>query len=85
VIRVGDLAGAVAASKAIGARFRNEAGQGPGGTQGSVGDPSGNPIELFEARGDQVQARCKRRNASSSVSFFFAKQNRTTRFSNGRR
>jgi hypothetical protein len=35
----------------VGARFRSEPLQGPGGTQVLVEDPSGNPIELFEAKG----------------------------------
>jgi hypothetical protein len=39
------------ALRATGARFRSDPVQGPGGTQVLVDDPSGNPIELFEARG----------------------------------
>jgi len=51
VIEVADIAAAMAAMKPTGARFRSEPVKGPGGTQVLVDDPSGNPIELFEARG----------------------------------
>jgi len=50
VLEVDDLAAAIAALKAAGARFRNDPVQGPGGTQVLAEDPSGNPIELFEGR-----------------------------------
>lgn len=50
VIEVDDLAAAMAALKPTGARFRSEPIQGPGGAQVLVEDPSGNPIELFEAK-----------------------------------
>ena len=35
--------------RATGARFRNEPVDGPGGRQVLAEDPSGNPVELFEA------------------------------------
>jgi catechol 2,3-dioxygenase-like lactoylglutathione lyase family enzyme len=50
VIEVEDLDATLAALKAQGARFRSDPIQGPGGRQVLVEDPSGNPIELFEAR-----------------------------------
>jgi catechol 2,3-dioxygenase-like lactoylglutathione lyase family enzyme len=50
VIEVDDLAASMVKLKRAGARFRSEPVQGPGGTQVLVEDPSGNPIELFEAR-----------------------------------
>lgn len=37
--------------QAYGIRFRSEPVQGPGGRQVLVEDPSGNPVELFEAAG----------------------------------
>ncbi len=46
---VGDLASEVARLRAAGARFRNEIVKGNGGLQILVDDPSGNPIELFQA------------------------------------
>ena len=49
VIEVTDLHGSMAALRDAGARFRGEPVQGPGGKQVLVEDPSGNPIELFEA------------------------------------
>lgn len=51
VIQVDDLSAAMDALRRTGARFRSEPVQGPGGRQILVEDPSGNPIELFEARG----------------------------------
>jgi catechol 2,3-dioxygenase-like lactoylglutathione lyase family enzyme len=50
VIEVTDLQGSMAALRDAGARFRSEPVQGPGGRQVLVEDPSGNPIELFEAK-----------------------------------
>ena len=50
VIEVPDLKAAMSALLPTGARFRSEPVQGPGGQQVLVDDPSGNPIELFEAR-----------------------------------
>jgi catechol 2,3-dioxygenase-like lactoylglutathione lyase family enzyme len=52
VIQVDDLSAAMGALRQTGARFRSEPVQGPGGRQVLVEDPSGNPMELFEARGD---------------------------------
>lgn len=49
VIEVETLQGAMSALRETGARFRSEPVQGPGGRQVLVEDPSGNPIELFEA------------------------------------
>jgi catechol 2,3-dioxygenase-like lactoylglutathione lyase family enzyme len=49
VIEVEDLAALVAELQAAGVRFRNEIVTGPGGQQILIEDPSGNPIELFQA------------------------------------
>jgi catechol 2,3-dioxygenase-like lactoylglutathione lyase family enzyme len=49
VIEVDDLAALVARLQAAGAVFRNEIVSGPGGQQILIEDPSGNPIELFQA------------------------------------
>ncbi len=51
VIEVPEIAAAIDRLKRAGFRFRSEPVKGPGGTQVLVEDPSGNPIELFEARG----------------------------------
>jgi catechol 2,3-dioxygenase-like lactoylglutathione lyase family enzyme len=48
-IHVDDLGAIVQRLRAAGARFRNEIVVGVGGRQIIVEDPSGNPIELFEA------------------------------------
>jgi len=50
VIEVEDLASAMSALGDTGARFRSDPVQGPGGRQVLVEDPSGNPVELFEAK-----------------------------------
>jgi len=50
VIEVPSIEAAMASLRHVGARFRSEPVQGPGGTQVLVEDPSGNPIELFEAK-----------------------------------
>lgn len=50
VLEVADLDAAMASIRPSGARFRSEPVSGPGGRQVLVEDPSGNPIELFEAR-----------------------------------
>jgi catechol 2,3-dioxygenase-like lactoylglutathione lyase family enzyme len=50
VIEVEDLRSAMSALHETGARFRGEPVSGPGGQQVLVEDPSGNPIELFEAK-----------------------------------
>ncbi len=49
VLKVPDLKTAMEAIAPTGARFRGEPVKGPGGTQVLVEDPSGNPIELFQA------------------------------------
>ena len=49
VIEVADLTTLVAELKAAGIKFRNEIITGPGGKQILAEDPSGNPLELFEA------------------------------------
>lgn len=49
VIEVADIDAAVKEVSAKGGRFRSEPIQGPGGRQVLCEDPSGNPIELFEA------------------------------------
>jgi catechol 2,3-dioxygenase-like lactoylglutathione lyase family enzyme len=51
VVEVKDLRASMTALAATGARFRSEPVQGPGGQQVLVEDPSGNPIELFQAKG----------------------------------
>ena len=53
VIEVDDLAAAIAKLETAGARLRSKPVKGPGGKQVLVDDPSGNPIELFEARTPQ--------------------------------
>lgn len=50
VLQVDDLAGLVARMRASGVVFRNDIAQGPGGQQILCEDPSGNVVELFEAR-----------------------------------
>lgn len=50
VLEVQDIDATVARLEALGARFRGPPIQGPGGRQVLVEDPSGNPVELFEAR-----------------------------------
>ncbi|HEY6572231.1 MAG TPA: VOC family protein [Candidatus Eisenbacteria bacterium] len=49
VIEVADIDAAMNDLKAKGGRFRSEPIKGPGGRQVLCEDPSGNPIELFEA------------------------------------
>lgn len=49
VIEVADLDAALAALRHTGAHTRSEPIAGPGGRQVLVEDPSGNPIELFQA------------------------------------
>ena len=50
-VEVGDLASEVARLRAAGVTFRtSEIVAGPGGAQIVIDDPSGNPVELFEAR-----------------------------------
>jgi len=49
VIEVSDLAALVTELRAAGVVFRNEIVRGPGGQQILCEDPSGNPVELFQA------------------------------------
>lgn len=49
VVSLDNLDAVVASLKSRGCRFRNDVVQGPGGRQILLDDPSGNPIELFEA------------------------------------
>lgn len=51
VLEVDDLDEALALLETKGARFRSAPVEGPGGRQVLAEDPSGNPVELFEARG----------------------------------
>lgn len=50
VIEVPDIDAAVSQLSSKGGRFRSKPIQGPGGRQVLCEDPSGNPIELFEAK-----------------------------------
>jgi catechol 2,3-dioxygenase-like lactoylglutathione lyase family enzyme len=50
VLEVDDLDATMSALREKGTRFRSEPIQGPGGRQVLAEDPSGNPIEIFEAR-----------------------------------
>ncbi len=50
VIDVDDLDGTLEKLKASGARLRGRPIKGPGGRQVLIDDPSGNPVEVFEAR-----------------------------------
>jgi catechol 2,3-dioxygenase-like lactoylglutathione lyase family enzyme len=50
VIKVDDIETLVSTMKKSGIKFRNEIISGPGGKQILAEDPSGNPIEIFEAR-----------------------------------
>ena len=49
VIEVKSIEGAMRSLQSTGAKFRSDPVQGPGGQQVLTEDPSGNPIELFEA------------------------------------
>jgi len=51
VLETDKLQSLVEKLKSAGAHFRGEIVSGPGGKQILVNDPSGNPIELFEASG----------------------------------
>ena len=50
VLEVPNLDAAITAIRQTGAHLRSEPVHGPGGRQVLVDDPSGNPVELFEAR-----------------------------------
>jgi catechol 2,3-dioxygenase-like lactoylglutathione lyase family enzyme len=52
VLPVKDIEATVTKLQAVGARFRSKPIKGPGGKQVLVEDPSGNPIELFEAKAE---------------------------------
>ena len=52
VIAVADIQASMHALRPTGAKFRSEPVHGPGGQQVLVEDPSGNPIELFQAKGE---------------------------------
>ena len=52
VIEVDSLDDSMSALRGTGARFRSDPIKGPGGRQVLVDDPSGNPVELFEAAGE---------------------------------
>lgn len=52
VVTVADLDASIIRLEGVGATFRNQTVSGPGGRQILCEDPSGNPIELFEARRD---------------------------------
>ena len=54
VIEVANLDDTMSQLEAAGARFRSKPIKGPGGRQVLVEDPSGNPVELFEARAAEV-------------------------------
>ena len=51
VIEVEDIHAAIEALRPTSARLRSKPIQGPGGQQVLVDDPSGNPVERFEAEG----------------------------------
>ncbi len=51
VVEVKDLDAMLVRLDAMGGRTRSKPIKGPGGRQVLIDDPSGNPIELFEARG----------------------------------
>ena len=50
VIEVEDLDSALERLRSLGMRLRSDPISGPGGRQVLIDDPSGNPVELFEAR-----------------------------------
>lgn len=52
VIEADDFDATLAKAVAAGGRARSKPIKGPGGRQVLVDDPSGNPVELFEARAD---------------------------------
>jgi catechol 2,3-dioxygenase-like lactoylglutathione lyase family enzyme len=65
-LEVTDLVGTVEKLKADGCRFRGEIVTGNGGRQILVDDPSGNPIELFEAFRPDVPAPARRASGEST-------------------
>lgn len=52
VLEVKDIKATVAKLEAQGFHFRARPIKGPGGQQALVEDPSGNPVEMFQPRGD---------------------------------
>lgn len=58
VIEVEDIHAAIEALCPTGARLRSEPIRGPGGQQVLVEDPSGNPVELFEAKQSWPNCAC---------------------------
>lgn len=66
VIDIDDLSAAMDALRPTGARFRSSPVKGPGGVQVLAEDPSGNPIELFEAVGDSARRGVTRSCAAAS-------------------
>jgi catechol 2,3-dioxygenase-like lactoylglutathione lyase family enzyme len=54
VVEVKDLDVALGKLQATGAQPRSRPIKGPGGRQVLIDDPSGNPVELFEARADDA-------------------------------
>jgi catechol 2,3-dioxygenase-like lactoylglutathione lyase family enzyme len=67
---VEDLASEVARLRAAGVRFRNDIVRGPGGSQILLGDPSGNPIELFQPASREPAQSPRRAPAWIRSSFF---------------
>jgi catechol 2,3-dioxygenase-like lactoylglutathione lyase family enzyme len=49
ILNVGDLSAEVARLRKAQLHFRNDIVQGPGGSEIILDDPSGNPVELFQA------------------------------------
>jgi hypothetical protein len=58
-LEVGDLTATVEKLRGAGGRFRNEIVIGNGGKQILVEDPSGNPVELFEAAEAEERAQAR--------------------------
>lgn len=54
VVEVKDLDAAMDKLRALAVSFRSQPVKGPGGRQVLVDDPSGNPVELFEAQTDSA-------------------------------
>jgi predicted enzyme related to lactoylglutathione lyase len=52
VVEAADLDATLAKAVAAGGKPRSKPIKGPGGRQALIDDPSGNPVELFEARDD---------------------------------
>ena len=65
-IEVDDLAATVERLKAAGCRFRSDIVTGNGGRQILVEDPSGNPVELFEAFSPDALSPARRTSGGST-------------------